>query len=87
MGLSPITITLFCSEADEGKAYIVSKVNDTSDEVLKYVSSIGIKLNSVILVTKKLGFDKSVLVTINNGEHLLSKKIADNIFVEEIKKQ
>jgi DtxR family Mn-dependent transcriptional regulator len=75
------------SGADEGKAYIVSKVNDTSDEVLKYISSIGIKLNSVILVTEKLGFDESVLVTINNGEHLLSKKIADNIFVEEIKKQ
>lgn len=75
------------SEAGEGKAFLVSKVNDTSDEVLKYISSIGIKLNSIILVTEKLAFDNSVLVTINNGEHLLSKKIAENIFVEEIKRQ
>ncbi len=81
------TENFILSEARAGCAYIVSKVNDTSDEVLKYISSIGIKLNSVILVTEKLSFDESVLVTINNGEHLLSKKIAENIFVEEIRKQ
>jgi DtxR family Mn-dependent transcriptional regulator len=80
------TENFILSEANAGSAYIVNKVNDTSDEVLKYISSIGIKLNSVILVTEKLGFDESVLVTINNGEHLLSKKIAENIFVEEIRK-
>jgi len=81
------TENFILSEANAGSAYIVNKVNDTSNEVLKYISSIGIKLNSVILVTEKLGFDESVLVTINNGEHLLSKKIAENIFVEEIRKQ
>jgi len=81
------TENFILSEARAGSAYIVSKVNDTSDEVLKYISSIGIKLNSIILVTEKLGFDESILVTLNNGEYLLSKKIAENIFVEEIGKQ
>jgi DtxR family Mn-dependent transcriptional regulator len=70
-------------EAAKGKSYLVRKVNDTSDEVLKYMSGIGIKLNSEIHLTEKLSFDESVLIKINNRQHLLSKKIAENIFVEE----
>jgi DtxR family Mn-dependent transcriptional regulator len=73
---------LLCDVETE-KSYLVRKVNDTSDEVLKYISSIGIELNTKIILSKKIAFDKSVLISINNMEHLLSRKIAENIFVEE----
>jgi len=70
-------------DVEPEKLYIIRKVNDTSDEVLRYISSIGLELNSEILVTEKIAFDESILIKINNTNHLLSKKIAENIFVEE----
>lgn len=69
------------SKAVAGISYVISKVNDTSDEVLKYISSIGIKLNSEIHLTEKIAYDDSMIITIGESKHLLSKKIADNIFV------
>jgi DtxR family transcriptional regulator, Mn-dependent transcriptional regulator len=71
-------------DVETEKLYIIRKVNDTSDEVLRYISSIGLELNSEILVSEKIAFDESVLININNTNHLLSKKIAENIFVEEM---
>jgi DtxR family Mn-dependent transcriptional regulator len=70
-------------DVESEKFYVIRKVNDTSDEVLRYISSIGIKLNSEIFVSEKIAFDESVLIKINNTNHLLSRKIAENIFVEE----
>jgi DtxR family Mn-dependent transcriptional regulator len=74
---------LMLCNAEADKYYVVHKVNDTSDEVLRYISAIGIKLNTEIFLTEKIAFDESVLITINRVNHLLSKKIAENIFVEE----
>ncbi len=76
-------INILLCDAMTDKSYIVRKVNDTSDEVLRYISSIGIKLNTEIFVSEKIAFDESVLININNINHLLSRKIAENIFVEE----
>jgi DtxR family Mn-dependent transcriptional regulator len=73
-------------EVNIQKNYTVCKVNDTSDEVLKYVSNIGITLNSEIYLSEKITFDDSVIITVNSRNHLLSKKIAENIFVEESRK-
>jgi DtxR family Mn-dependent transcriptional regulator len=70
------------SSAEPGREYTVNKVNDTSDEILKYLSKIGIKLNSKIQLLEKLEFDDSVLISIEKTRHLLSEKIADNIFLE-----
>jgi DtxR family Mn-dependent transcriptional regulator len=69
-------------DVETKKSYIVRKVNDTSDEVLKYISSIGIKLNTEIKLSEKIEFDESVIISVDNTEQLLSKKIAENIFVE-----
>jgi DtxR family Mn-dependent transcriptional regulator len=73
---------LLC-DAETNKSYTIRKVNDTSDVVLRYISSIGIMLNSEIYVSEKITFDESVLIKIKGTNHLLSKKIAENIFVEE----
>ncbi len=69
------------SDAEEGNNYTVSQVSDNFDEVLKYISRLGIKLNTSIYLNEKLSFDGSKIITFNNQQHLLSKKIAENIFV------
>ncbi len=78
------TSNFLLSRGDAGKTYIVRKVNDISDEVLKYISSIGIKLNSEIAIDEKISFDESVLISISNAKYLLSRQIAENIFVEAV---
>lgn len=74
---------MLCNSEPE-RYYIVRKVNDTSDEVLRYISAIGIKLDTEIFNREKIAFDESILITINGVNHLLSKKIAENIFVEAV---
>ena len=69
--------------AKPGKKYIVTRVNDSSKDVLKFFSKIGLRLNSKIFLRERLEFDGSVLVTIEGIEHLLSKKISETIFVNE----
>jgi DtxR family Mn-dependent transcriptional regulator len=67
--------------APAGSDYVIAKVTDTSKEILKYFSKIGIRLNSKIHLNEKIEFDGSVLVTISGEKHLLSKKMAELIFV------
>ena len=74
---------LMLCDSEPRRYYIVRKVNDTSDEVLRYISGIGIKLNTEVFLSEKITFDESILITINGVKHLLSKRIAENIFVEE----
>jgi DtxR family Mn-dependent transcriptional regulator len=69
------------STAETGSYYYVSSVNDRSREILKYVKDLGIKLNLRIRITGKLAVDGSVIIYINGKKHLLSKRIADSIFV------
>ncbi len=78
------TNTCLLAKAEKGKNYLVSKVNDTSNEVLKYVSSIGIRLKTKIKLIEKLEFDDSLLVKVGNKDYLLSSKIAENISVAEL---
>ncbi len=78
------TNTCLLAKAEKGKNYMISKVNDTSNEVLKYVSSIGIKLKTKIKLVEKLKFDNSLLVKVGKKDYLLSGKIAENISVAEL---
>lgn len=82
-GRMPGSSGYLLSEGVEGKSYLVSKVNDSSNELLKYISKIGIKLRTKIKVINKMDFDKSVLIKVDKKEHLLSNKIAENISITE----
>ncbi len=83
-GTLPGTRDLPLSQAAEGKAYVISKVNDASNEILKFISRLGLKLRSKINIKEKLSFDKSLVVQVNHKEYLLSEKVAENISVEEV---
>jgi DtxR family transcriptional regulator, Mn-dependent transcriptional regulator len=69
------------SNADAGNDYVIAKVNDASKEILKYLSKIGLKLNSKIHLNEKIEFDGSLLVTLGGKKHLLSQKMSEQIFV------
>lgn len=73
------------TKAGAGKSYVIANVNDTSKEVLIYITKIGIKLNTAIKLNEVLEFDGSVLISLNGHDQLLSRKIAENIFVTENK--
>lgn len=70
-------------DSKAGKDYIITKVDDTSDEILKYLSRIGIRLNTKIHINEKLEFDGSVLISIGNKKQLLSRIMVEHIFVTE----
>jgi DtxR family transcriptional regulator, Mn-dependent transcriptional regulator len=69
------------SVAVKEKSYIVSNVNDRSEEILKYLKEIDLNINSKIRIAGVLEFDGSVFVEVRGMKYLLSKKIADSIFV------
>lgn len=72
---------LSLTSAEKGKKYIVARVNDVSNEILKYLAAIGLKLNTTIEVMERIHYDGSVEISINKRKHLLSKKMAEQIFV------
>lgn len=72
-------------QSNVGSHYIISKVNDDSNDILFYLAGLGIKLNTKIQVCGKLTFDGSVIIKLNNKKQILSKKIAEHIFVSKYK--
>lgn len=69
------------NSAEPGSEYTVSKVNDSSKEILKYLSKIGLKLNTKIFLSEKIEFDGSLIIVISGKKHLLSKVMSEHIFV------
>jgi len=80
--IAPIKSFTLCN-AGIARNYVITKVDDTSNEILKYLSKIGIKLHSKIRVDEKISFDGSVSITLGNNKHLLSRRMAEHIFVTE----
>ncbi len=70
----------------EGEAGKVIRVNDFDEGFLGYIAEIGINLNEVIKMKAVRNFDKSMLIEVSGKECNISRKIAENVFVELIKK-
>ena len=73
--------TIPLSLAAKGEAVEVVRVNDFDNSFLKYLSGIGIKLNKKLTIKNVLGFDKSMIISIDNKEVNISSTIAANVFV------
>ena len=59
-------------------------VKDNSAGFLKYVTQLGLALSSEIEVKEIREFDSSVLILYSGKQENISRKFAENIFVEEI---
>ena len=69
------------SLVSKGETVQVVRVNDFDNRFLKYLSGIGIELNKKLTVKNMLGFDKSMIILIDNKEVNISSIIAANVFV------
>ncbi len=70
----------------KGEAGKVIRVNDFDESFLVYISEIGINLNEIIEMKAVRNFDKSMLIEVEGRDCNISRKIAENVFVELIKK-
>jgi DtxR family Mn-dependent transcriptional regulator len=69
-------------EGEKGK---VIRVNDFDEGFLVYIADIGIALNELIEMKAVRNFDKSMLIGVRGKEWNISRKLAENVFVELIK--
>jgi DtxR family Mn-dependent transcriptional regulator len=67
---------------EEGRTVIVHRVSDSSPEILRLASKLGIALNRKIKVKERIGFDGTLRVIVGRKEQFISSKLAQNIFVE-----
>ncbi|MDD5361612.1 MAG: metal-dependent transcriptional regulator [Ignavibacteria bacterium] len=72
------------TKAKVGEFYYVSSVDDKSNEILKYLKEIGVRINSKIKISKVMAFDGSVIIILKGKKYLLSRKIAERLFVSGI---
>jgi len=75
--------TLLSSLEAGARCRLVS-VKDSSVEFLKYVTRIGLELSSEFRIKEVLEFDGSMIISIEDKPVVVSKKFADQVFVEEI---
>lgn len=65
----------------ESKVKVIS-IDDASDELLKYATSINISIGTEIKILEKRKFDNSILISIKNKEIQITNQFAESIFVE-----
>lgn len=70
----------------EGECGKVIRVNDFDEGFLVYIAELGIKLNELIEMKTVRNFDKSMLINVAGKECNISRKLAENVFVEIVKR-
>ncbi len=70
-----------------GERGIVRRVNDFDNGFLKYITGLGIKLKTEIVVVEKRNFDGSLMIKVGSSPWNISAVIASNIYVEIKKKK
>ncbi|EZH71765.1 iron-dependent repressor [Aquimarina atlantica] len=72
------------SSLSEGDVCQLVAVNDGSVHFLKYVSEIGLALSSEIKILEVREFDKSIRIKFDNTIETVTRKFADNVFVNKV---
>ncbi len=73
--------SLNLTAAEKGNCYTIVKVVDENKELMDYLTSISIGLNTEIKLIERLSFDNSILVVIGNSNYRLSEQVASKVFV------
>ncbi len=82
-GKIPQRITKNLSAVDIGKNCIVLAVSDTSKDFLNYLEDLGISIKTEIGLIDKIAYDRSIKIKIKDKQYSISKKVADNLLVNE----
>lgn len=70
------------SDLNEGDEALVVGVQDTSSAFLQYLNQLEIQLGSALTIVQKIKFDQSVEIRTNNKMLMLSKQVADNLWMK-----
>ncbi|MBI4429771.1 MAG: metal-dependent transcriptional regulator [Ignavibacteriales bacterium] len=70
------------ADVEPGGSATVRRVSDANPDILRYMSKLGIALNTKIKVKEKIEFDGSLRVDVGAKEQFISAKLAQHIFVE-----
>lgn len=66
-----------------GKTYRVARVQDGDSQLMRYLTRIGINLNTEIKILEKFSFDQSINIQMKGQNYLLSEKVVDRIWVAD----
>jgi DtxR family Mn-dependent transcriptional regulator len=74
------------AETSEGSFYTLVQVDDSDKELINYLSSVGLVLDTEIEIIHKLDFDKSLTIRFNDKTLSVSQKISESVILKENKK-
>jgi DtxR family Mn-dependent transcriptional regulator len=69
------------SELPIGESACVVEVSDDDPSMLRYLSSLGVRLNTELHLLSLAPFDGPLTLRIGDAEHSISRLVADNIYV------
>jgi len=69
---------------DAGQECRLKSVKDGSVAFLQYVTKLGLELSSKMKIIERQDFDDSLIIEFDDKKVAVSKKFADNVFVEEV---
>ncbi|NOX17587.1 MAG: metal-dependent transcriptional regulator [Chlorobi bacterium] len=73
------------SKTKSGKDFVVCRVDDKNAGLVDYLGKVGIGIGVKLKIIERLEFDNSVMLKIKKKEIVLSEKIAEKVFVSELK--
>ncbi|MCX7798366.1 MAG: metal-dependent transcriptional regulator [Melioribacter sp.] len=74
------------NNCEEGKMYEIFQVDDTNQQLIRYLSKLGLILNTPFEVTDVVSFDKSLIIKYGGKTATISEQTAKNIMVKFIRK-
>ncbi len=83
-GSIPIDNRILLSQAEPESNYIVVGLKDSTIEMLDYLKKIGIEIKTKIKFISILKFDNSLELKVNDKTVIISTKVADNIYIDNI---
>jgi DtxR family Mn-dependent transcriptional regulator len=75
------------SDSEPGDTLIVRRVRDSNPEVLRYLTRMGMGLQSVVAVMEKQPFNGPLTVEVDGKTHTLGRELAGHVFVESYEPQ
>ena len=73
------------ADMEPGGHFVVLRVRDSNAEALRYMSDIGLKLETVLILKDKQPFNGPLDITIDGVPRSIGRELAGYVFVEEVK--
>lgn len=73
------------SQCKRGDVVSIARIRDTGDGSLKYAAELNITLQQKLKIIERVDFDDSIKVKTNKTIFIITKKLANNIFIEHVR--